>query len=72
MLPRGECSPGLAEVLPRDEKHAEALAVFLRQVLVVHLVCPTDGEHVGTFRSSKPLETLVYKHIMYKEISNSV
>ena len=48
-------------------QHAKALSVFLGEVLVVHLVCATDGAQVADLRVGEHLDRLVDEQVMDKE-----
>jgi hypothetical protein len=41
-------------------------------VLVVDFVCLSNGHEIGVFRPPKPLEPLMYEHIMHEEICQAV
>jgi len=53
-------------------QHSETFALVFVQVLVVHLVGPTDGTDIGIVASRKPLESLVNDHIMDNKIRKAV
>lgn len=55
-----------------DIQHAETLPVFLAKMLVVHLVRPADGPHIGIPAPGEPFEALMDDDVMYHEISESI
>ena len=59
-------------ILATHHQKAKTLAIILAQVLVVHLVCPTNGTHINVVASGKPLQALVDDYIVNQKIGRPV
>ena len=62
----------LVPILFGHEQEPKTLAVLLAQMLVVHLVRPPNGPHIGMVAAGKPLQPLVNDHVVDDEIRRPV
>lgn len=59
-------------VLERYQQHAEALPIFLTQMLVMHFVRFANGHQVGVVRAFEPLDPLMYEDLVDQEVRDPV
>ena len=59
-------------IFPVNIQHPKALSLLLAQMFVMHFVRPADGPHISVPASGEPFEALVYDHIMYQEIGETI
>jgi hypothetical protein len=62
----------LVPILFGHEQEPTTLAVLLAQMLVVHLVRPPNGPHIGMVAAGKPLQPLVNDHVVDDEIRRAI
>ena len=63
---------GFLKVTTRNPEHAEAFAIFFVEVLVVHLVCLSDGREIRVFRIPEPAEAAVDEDVMHQKVAEAI